>query len=162
MIAIAFGGAFFLYAVVGVAGCAYARCVGSEVPSNVLLMFDEHDPTASAMRLALSLVLLIQLPLVCLPCRLMLTSLIAFCADCTAPALDGRGKATTFPLFAREPLLLPQARCAPAITHDRYTYRFTGRAATARLLAVGATIVATVTQPLLVPRSPHSRCIAVT
>ena len=84
MIAIAFGGAFVLYAVVGVAGCAYARCVGSEVPSNVLLMFDEHDPTASAMRLALSLVLLIQLPLVCLPCRLMLTSLLAFCADCAA------------------------------------------------------------------------------
>ena len=51
MIAIAFGGAFVLYAVVGVAGCAYARCIGSAVPSNVLMMFSETDRTASAMRL---------------------------------------------------------------------------------------------------------------
>jgi amino acid permease len=75
MIGIAFSGSFALYVLIGVAGIMYGRCAQREINPNVLMMFDDDDVMANIMRALLSLVLLLSLPLVCLPCRNMLEQL---------------------------------------------------------------------------------------
>ena len=72
LVGLSFSASFALYAFAAAAGVAVGRCAGKPVDSNILRMFDESDPLASTMRLCLTIVLLLSLPLICLPCRNML------------------------------------------------------------------------------------------
>ena len=83
---LAFGTSLVLYAAVGTAGIAYGRCRRKPIPSNLLNLFDAGDPSASVMRGLLSLVLLMSLPLICLPCRTMLHQLALLLAAACRPA----------------------------------------------------------------------------
>jgi len=90
-IILAFGIALCQYVVLGISGSFYARCMGRDVPSNLLNLFDEKDTTATIMRTLLSVVLLGSLPLICLPCRAMARRLISLCgASLMAARVDRR------------------------------------------------------------------------
>ena len=66
---LAFAISLFQYLVLAICGVVYSRCIDAPLPSNLLLLFDESDVTATLMRALLSAVLLMSLPLICLPCR---------------------------------------------------------------------------------------------
>ena len=88
MVVGAFAIAFALYLVAGLSGLAYGACTSQAVPSNVLAMFKRGDGLASLLRVLLSVVLLLSLPLICLPCRNMIQQLLVIWrrdASCLAP-----------------------------------------------------------------------------
>ena len=85
----AFTIAFCLYAVAGLAGLAYGTCTQQDVPSNVLAMFKKGDGPASVLRVLLSIVLLLSLPLICLPCRNMIQQLDVSCRDSSCQSCVG-------------------------------------------------------------------------
>ena len=72
----AFSVALGLYAIAGLAGLYYGRCTAQPVTSNVLAMFPKGDGVASVLRVLLSFVLVLSLPLICLPCRNMIHQLL--------------------------------------------------------------------------------------
>jgi amino acid permease len=88
MVVGAFAIAFMLYMIAGLSGLAYGSCTAQAVPSNVLAMFKRGDGLASLLRVLLSVVLLLSLPLICLPCRSMIQQLLVIWrrdASCLAP-----------------------------------------------------------------------------
>lgn len=86
MVVGAFVIAYAMYAVAGFAGLAYGRCKDEPVASNILKMFPKGDGIACLLRVLLSIVLLLSLPLICLPCRNMIHQLLSGCRrDCCAP-----------------------------------------------------------------------------
>lgn len=88
MVVGAFAIAFALYLVAGLSGLTYGACTSQIVPSNVLAMFKRGDGMASLLRVLLSVVLLLSLPLICLPCRNMIQQLLVIWrrdASCLAP-----------------------------------------------------------------------------
>ena len=102
MVIAAFLLASLLYLVAGLSGVAYASCTAQPVTSNVLAMFPAGDPLASVLRLLLSLILMLSLPLICLPCRTMLFELLRGCTR--------RCKASCCPMLPPSPFLRSRAQ----------------------------------------------------
>ena len=92
MVHLSFGIATVLYGFAGIGGDSYQRCTGGDVTPNVLNMFHADDVVANVGRALLTLVLLFSLPLLCLPCRVMLHRLLH--EHCCSPRASRAAAAT--------------------------------------------------------------------